>query len=48
MKKILFISTLALAMGYGLSSCESYLDINQDPNSNSVEFITWYFLFHAA
>lgn len=48
MKKLLFISTLALAMGYGLSSCESYLDINQDPNSPSEENITSNMLMPAA
>ena len=38
MKKILLICTAAL--GLGLSSCDSYLDINQDPNSPTEENIT--------
>lgn len=38
MKKILsFLSVVALSAG--LSSCDSYLDINQDPNSPSVDNI---------
>lgn len=38
MKKILLICTAVL--GLGLSSCDSYLDINQDPNSPTEENIT--------
>ena len=38
MKKILFISVLTLAVG--LSSCDSYLDVNTDPNSPSESNIT--------
>lgn len=33
MKKILFIS--AVVLGFTLSACDSYLDINEDPNSPS-------------
>ena len=33
MKKILLISTVALSLGLG--SCDSYLDINENPNSPS-------------
>lgn len=38
MKKILFISTLILTVV--LSSCDSYLDVNTDPNSPSEDNIT--------
>lgn len=38
MKKIFLISTVAL--GLGLASCDSYLDINQNPNSPAEENIT--------
>ena len=37
MKKILLIS--ALALGVGFASCDSYLDINESPNSPSAENI---------
>ena len=37
MKRILLISTVALSMT--LASCDSYLDINEDPNSPSVDNI---------
>lgn len=46
MKKLFFISALALAMGLG--SCDSYLDINQDPNSPSGENVTSNMLMPAA
>ena len=46
MKKLFFIS--ALAVGLGLASCDSYLDINQDPNSPSEENITSSMLMPAA
>lgn len=48
MKKLLFISTLTLTMGLGLASCDSYLDINQDPNSPSAENINSNMLMPAA
>ncbi|MDT3388163.1 MAG: SusD/RagB family nutrient-binding outer membrane lipoprotein [Bacteroidota bacterium] len=38
MKKIRFITTIIL--GLSLASCDSYLDINQDPNSPSEKDIT--------
>lgn len=44
MKKFLFISILAA----GLASCDSYLDINQDPNSPTEENITTDMLMPAA
>jgi hypothetical protein len=44
MKKV--ISLLAIALG--LSSCEQYLDINQDPNSPSVANVTADMIFPAA
>ena len=31
MKKLAIIS--AIVLGFGFASCDSYLDINQDPNS---------------
>lgn len=38
MKKSIYAS--ALALGLALGSCDSYLDINQDPNSPSVDNVT--------
>lgn len=37
MKKIIFIATIIIL---GMTSCNNYLDINQDPNSPSVENVT--------
>ena len=42
MKKIILAS--ALALGLGFSSCNSYLDINTDPNSPAEENIETYML----
>ena len=42
MKKIIVAS--ALALGLGFSSCNSYLDINTDPNSPAEENIETYML----
>ena len=38
MKKFVFISTIVL--GLATASCDSYLDINQDPNSPSESMMT--------
>lgn len=46
MKKLFFISVFAV--GLGLASCDSYLDINQDPNSPTEENITSDMLMPAA
>ena len=46
MKKIFAISTLLLSLALG--SCDSYLDINQDPNSPNEEAITTDMLLPAA
>lgn len=46
MKNIFFLS--ALAVSIGMTSCESYLDINQDPNSPSEENVTTSMIMPAA
>ena len=48
MKKIFFLSALAVGIGLGMASCESYLDINQDPNSPSEENVTTSMIMPAA
>ncbi len=39
MKKIIFTLSFVLGVGMGITSCDSYLDINEDPNSPSSENI---------
>ncbi|MCR4919051.1 MAG: SusD/RagB family nutrient-binding outer membrane lipoprotein, partial [Prevotella sp.] len=46
MKKTLILSTIV--MGLAATSCDSYLDINQDPNSPAEENVTSDMLFPAA
>lgn len=46
MKKLFALSTILLALAF--TSCDKYLDINQDPNSPSEEAITADMLFPAA
>ena len=48
MKKIFLLSAFAVGMGLGVASCESYLDINQDPNSPSEENVTTGMIMPAA
>lgn len=38
--KIFLISALTVGLGLGVASCDSYLDINQDPNSPTDENVT--------
>ena len=38
--KIFLISALTVGLGLGAASCDSYLDINQDPNSPTDENVT--------
>ena len=40
MKKNIYILAAAVALSLGLSACDSYLDINTDPNSPSEENVT--------
>ena len=46
MKKLTIIS--AIILGLGMTSCDSYLDINQDPNSPTEENMTTSILLPAA
>ena len=46
MKKLFILSTIALSVS--LASCDKFMDINQDPNSPSVDAITTDMLFPAA
>ena len=46
MKKIAIVTTIVL--GFGLASCDSYLDINQDPNSPTEENMTTNIMMPAA
>lgn len=48
MKKIYLLSALTLGLSLGMTSCESYLDINQDPNSPSEENVTTDMIMPAA
>lgn len=48
MKKIFLLSAFTVGMGLGMTSCESYLDINQDPNSPSEENVTTGMIMPAA
>lgn len=40
MKKLFLISAITVGLGLGTASCDSYLDINYDPNSPSEENVT--------
>ena len=46
MKKLAIIS--AIILGLGTTSCDSYLDINQDPNSPAEKDVTSSMLLPAA
>ncbi len=48
MKKIFLLSVITAGIGLGMASCESYLDINQDPNSPTEENVTTSMIMPAA
>ena len=48
MKKILLLSVFTVGMGLGMTSCDDYLDINQNPNSPSEENVTTSMIMPAA
>lgn len=48
MKKIFLLSVFTVGIGLGVASCDSYLDINQDPNSPSEENVTTGMIMPAA
>lgn len=48
MKKIVLLSAFTVGLGLGVASCDSYMDINQDPNSPSEGNVTTGMIMPAA